>query len=162
LVEKNYFDVDEDQIKFALQSKNARGDITKAVQLVILFQEAADFVIKPYNPNIHMLGAVNVGDVTCYLDALLFGMYGILESFEVILCRHFEDEARRRLSTLLRLWINMLRSGWLIETDIVCCILSVPLRVLISVPDVPLARFYSSMWVARRREWRAARYFPFL
>jgi hypothetical protein len=119
LGEKGYFDVEEDQIKFALQSKNAKGDVSKAVQLVILFQEAADFIIKPYNPDTKMLGAVNVGDVTCYLDALLFGMYGILESFEVILYRHFEDEPRRRLSTLLRVWINMLRSGWLIEADIV-------------------------------------------
>lgn len=66
-----------------------------------------------------MLGAENRGNVTCYLDSLLFAMFARLGSFEPILHRTFEDEPRRRLSSLIRLWVNMLRTGKLIQTDIV-------------------------------------------
>lgn len=62
MAEKNYFDIDEEQIKFALQSKNAKGSVDRAFELVLLFQESADFVIKPYDPDVTMLGAVNVGE----------------------------------------------------------------------------------------------------
>lgn len=130
LTEKGYIDLSEEQVSFALQSLNARGDVDKAAELLVLYQESADGIIRPYNPNITMLGAVNRGDVTCYLDALLFGMYGILESFEIILRRQFNDEPRKQLSMLLRLWINMLRSGWLIEVDIVCSTLPTTLLIL--------------------------------
>jgi hypothetical protein len=66
-----------------------------------------------------MLGAENREDVTCYLDSLLFAMFAKLESFEPLLYTNFDDEPRRRLSTLIRLWVNMLRTGKLIQTDVV-------------------------------------------
>lgn len=40
-------------------------------------------------------------------------------SFEAILYDSFEDEKRKRLATLLRLWVNLLRAGKLITTDVV-------------------------------------------
>ncbi len=88
--------------------------------MLVLFQESVEGIVRSYDPNIHMLGAENRGAVTCYLDSLLFAMFARLGSFEPILYTQFEDEPRRRLSTLIRLWVNMLRTGKLIQTDIVC------------------------------------------
>jgi hypothetical protein len=112
-------DIEDEQINYALTSKHADGDIDRALEMVILFQESVEGVIKPYNPSIHMRGAENRQGVTCYLDALLFAMFARLGSFEPILYTKFDDEPRRRLSTLIRLWVNMLRTGKLIQTDIV-------------------------------------------
>lgn len=66
-----------------------------------------------------MLGAENRGSVTCYLDALLFAMFAKLESFECMLKQDLETPAATRLAALLRLWVNMLRTGKLIEADMV-------------------------------------------
>jgi hypothetical protein len=119
-----YPEIEDQQINYAMDSQHARGDVEKAVELLILFQESVEGVIKPYKPEIHMLGAENREFVTCYLDSLLFAMFARLGSFEPILCNNFEDEPRRRLSTLLRLWVNLLRDGKLIRTDLVSSILS--------------------------------------
>lgn len=66
-----------------------------------------------------MVGSENRNYVTCYLDALLFAMFARLDSFEAILYNSFEDEPRKKLSGMLRLWVNMLRSGKLITVDLV-------------------------------------------
>jgi hypothetical protein len=67
-----------------------------------------------------MVGAVNRQNVTCYIDSLLFAMFGRLDSFEVILSpESATDHGRKELATILRLWVNMLRTGKLITTDIV-------------------------------------------
>lgn len=70
-----------------------------------------------------LLGAVNREGVTCYLDALLFAMFARLGSFEAMLYKNFEDPPRKKLATLLRLWVNILRAGKLITTDIVCILI---------------------------------------
>jgi hypothetical protein len=97
----------------------ADGDVDKAFEILVLFQESVEGIIKPYDPSVQMLGAVNRHNVTCYLDALLFAMFARMDNFEPILCTTFEDEPKRRLSTLIRLWVNMIRTGKLIPTDIV-------------------------------------------
>lgn len=74
-----------------------------------------------YNPQIEMVGAENRGNVTCYLDSLLFAMFAKLDAFECMLKNDFTDEPRRKLVTLLRLWVNMLRSGKMIHADMVSC-----------------------------------------
>ncbi|TAQ89789.1 hypothetical protein B7494_g1864 [Chlorociboria aeruginascens] len=117
LEDGGYAAIEDTQIEYALQSKHANGDVDKALELVILFQQSVDGAIKPYDPSIRMQGAENREGVTCYLDALLFAMFARLGSFEPILYTVFEDEPRRRLSTLIRLWVNMLRTGKLIQTD---------------------------------------------
>lgn len=73
----------------------------------------------PYNPKTRMVGAENRGNVTCYLDALLFAMFAKLEPFECMLKNDLSDGAQRKLATLIRLWVNMLRSGKLVQTDMV-------------------------------------------
>lgn len=118
--DRGYLGVDEQQINYALQSKHAEGDLDKAVEMVILVQDSVDGVIKPINPAIQMKGAENRELVTCYLDALLFAMFSRLRSFEPILYTQSADEPTNRLKSLLRLWVNMLRTGILIREDIVC------------------------------------------
>lgn len=66
-----------------------------------------------------MLGAENRGNVTCYLDSLLFAMFAHLNAFESMLKNDLENEPQRKLAALLRLWVNMLRSGKLIHADMV-------------------------------------------
>lgn len=66
-----------------------------------------------------MVGAENRGNVTCYLDSLLFAMFAHLTAFESMLKNDLEGEPQRKLAALLRLWVNMLRGGKLIHTDMV-------------------------------------------
>lgn len=128
LQDKNITSLDDTQIEYVLQTKHANGDEEKAYDLLLILKDSLDGIVRPYNPNVHMLGAENRGNVTCWLDSLLFAMFARLGSFEPILFTNFDDEPRRRLSTLIRLWVNMLRSGKLIQTDLVSCILM--LRVI--------------------------------
>jgi hypothetical protein len=111
---------DESQIEYALQTQDAGGDPDKAQELLLLFQESVEGIVRPYDYHVYMQGAENRENVTCYLDSLLFAMFARLGSFEPILYTTFDDEPRRRLSTLIRIWVNMLRAGKLIQTDIVC------------------------------------------
>ncbi|TVY31973.1 hypothetical protein LSUB1_G008364 [Lachnellula subtilissima] len=118
LQQHGFTGIEDEQVNYALSSEQANGDVDKAFGMVLLFQESVEGQIKVYDPKIHMVGAVNREYVTCYLDSLLFAMFARLGSFEPILHNTFEDEPRRRLATLIRLWVNMLRSGKLITTDI--------------------------------------------
>lgn len=96
------------------------GDVNKTADFISLERKAASGFIVPYNPAIHMLGAENRGNVTCYLDSLLFAMFSKLDAFECMLNSDFPtDDPRLRLVTLLRIWVNSLRSGNLIRTDFV-------------------------------------------
>jgi DNA polymerase III gamma/tau subunit len=76
-----YNNVEDSQITFALNSQHAAGDIEKATELLILFQEAVDGIIRPYDPLVEMKGAVNRHAVSCYLDSVLFSMFGRLNAF---------------------------------------------------------------------------------
>lgn len=90
-----------------------------AIALLLLLEDSIEGIIRNYTPNTKLLGAENRNGVTCYLDALLFAMFARLDCFEAILYKSFNDEPRRKLAILLRFWVNMLRSGRLITTDIV-------------------------------------------
>ncbi|KAK4105087.1 cysteine proteinase [Parathielavia hyrcaniae] len=118
LEELNYHEISHDIIRLALHSNFAAGDINKAVELLQLQQLAFSGIIQPYDPNVKMLGAENRGNVTCYLDSLLFAMFAHLTAFESMLKNDLENEPQRKLAALIRLWVNMLRSGKLIHTDI--------------------------------------------
>lgn len=84
----------------------------------MLLEETYEGIVQPYNADTKLLGAENRESVTCYLDALLFAMFARLDSFEAMLYESFEDLPRRKLAGMLRLWVNMLRTGRLITTDI--------------------------------------------
>ncbi|KAF2086983.1 cysteine proteinase [Saccharata proteae CBS 121410] len=110
--------ITETQIQYALRSKLTNGDLKESMDLLLLFEDSLEGILKDYNPSTKLLGAENRESVTCYLDALLFAMFARLDSFEAMLFDSFADEPRKRLATLLRLWVNLLRSGKLITTDI--------------------------------------------
>lgn len=97
----------------------ASGDVDKAYEMLVLLEDSESGTIHRYNPNVKLLGAINRESVTCYLDSLLFAMFARLGSFEAMLHLDFDDPPKKRLATLLRLWINTLRAGKLITTDIV-------------------------------------------
>ncbi|KAF7528828.1 hypothetical protein PCG10_009541 [Penicillium crustosum] len=107
--------LDEEHMKYALRT--AQGDTEKAFSLLLLLEDSIEGIIRNYTPNTKLLGAENRQGVTCYLDALLFAMFARLDCFEAILYKSFNDEPRRKLAILLRLWVNLLRSGKLITTD---------------------------------------------
>lgn len=118
LAELEIQNVREDHVLFALHSQFAAGDVDQAVELMKLQKKTFAGTIVPYNPNVNMLGAENRGMVTCYLDALLFAMFAKLEAFECMLnSNELPEEPQRRLAGLLRLWVNLLRSGKLIHAD---------------------------------------------
>ena len=112
-------DLQEGNIRYALRTKYADGDVAKAIEMLELQQMSFSGTVLPYDPSVRMLGAENRGSVTCYLDSLLFAMFAKLESFECMLKGDSLDEAPKRLALFLRLWVNLLRSGKLIEADMV-------------------------------------------
>jgi hypothetical protein len=106
----------EEQAHYALSW--SPDDLDQAYDLLVLANESLEGELKDYNPNIDMLGAINRNMVTCYLDALLFAMFARLDSFEAMLYDHFDDEPRRKLAAVLRLWVNLLRTGQLIRVEL--------------------------------------------
>ena len=108
-----------------------QGDTEKAFGLLLLLEDSIEGIIRNYTPNTKLLGAENRQGVTCYLDALLFAMFARLDCFEAILYKSFNDEPRRKLVILLRLWVNLLRSGKLITTDMVSLTLVIVLVFLV-------------------------------
>lgn len=98
----------------------------KAISLLLLLEDSIEGIIRSYTPYTKLLGAENRRGVTCYLDALLFAMFARLDCFEGILYKTFNDEPRRKLAILLRFWVNLLRTGKLITTDIVSSTLTEP------------------------------------
>ena len=96
-----------------------KGDTRKAYDLLVLLEDSEEGVLRPFNPKIKLLGAINRHGISCYLDSVLFAMFARLESFEAILYKNFDDEPRKRLATFLRLWVNTLRVGKLITMDLV-------------------------------------------
>jgi hypothetical protein len=109
--------IDESNARYALRAH--RGHYDNALSTLLLLQETYDGLVRPFDPHKQLVGAVNREAVTCYLDALLFAMFMRLDSFEAILYDTLEDPNKKRLAGMLRLWVNMLRAGKLIPTDVV-------------------------------------------
>ncbi|KAJ5182724.1 hypothetical protein N7492_000340 [Penicillium capsulatum] len=97
---------------------STKEDVDKAIGLLLLLEDSIEGIIRGYTPHTKLLGAENRNGVTCYLDALLFAMFARLDCFESILYKAFDDEPRRKLAILFRFWVNLLRTGRLITTDI--------------------------------------------
>lgn len=159
-----FTDVTKEHLGYVLRSKYADGDIDKAVELIRLQRDAFAGVVLPYNPNTLMMGAENRFNVTCYLDALLFAMFAKLSAFECMLQTDLPDGPPRKLAALIRLWVNMLRTGRLIYADmvrytLVCFPASILLlfTCLISFCPPPLCRVAANLIMSRlpacKRPW---------
>ncbi|KAG8627945.1 hypothetical protein KVT40_003818 [Elsinoe batatas] len=105
-------------VEYALRQPSVAGSTDEAFRLCLLLEDTYEGLLKAYNPSTKLLGAVNREGVTCYLDALLFAMFARSDGFEAMLYNSLEDASRKRLAGLLRLWVNMLRTGRLITTDV--------------------------------------------
>lgn len=123
-----------ENVVVALECNYCNGSVDKTVELLLFFNDAVNGKLLPithtgekgvrYN---QLVGANNRNGVTCYLDTLLFSMFARLESFEPMLTKQFDlnsDPAKVSLSIFLRLYVNMMRSGKLITTDITRQLLS--------------------------------------
>lgn len=116
----NHANVTEEHIRDILATKYAGGDPQRTTEFIDIELKSTSGIILPYDPNVHMVGAENRSAVTCYIDSLLFAMFSKLDAFECMLKTEFPiDDPRNRLVTLLRIWVNMLRTGKLIRTDLV-------------------------------------------
>lgn len=104
----------------------AQGDPVRAFHLARFFQLLLKglFItndgIDKANNTVTFVGGENWENVMCYLDALLFLMFANLESFEPMLFVSNQHSLPlvTQLAALLRLHVNLLRSGNLITTDI--------------------------------------------
>ncbi|KND93579.1 hypothetical protein TOPH_01681 [Tolypocladium ophioglossoides CBS 100239] len=115
----NITNVSTDHIRDILATRFADGDPTRTAEFIDMEQKAQAGIIVSYDPSVHMVGAENRESVTCYLDALLSAMFSKLDAFECMLENDFSlDDPRYGLTNLLRIWVNMLRSGKLIRTDL--------------------------------------------
>lgn len=112
-------DIPESRIEYALRSQSAHGDVKEAIRLLLLYEDSVAGVIHDYKPGTKLLGAENREKTTCWLDSLLFAMFAKTDVFEAVLHQQYSDQERKKLVDALRLWVNMLRSGKLITTDIV-------------------------------------------
>lgn len=114
------------QVVALLKLPFTNGDIVRTYTLLRFFQlsENGFFItndgFERLGAHIDFAGAENWENVMCYLDALLFLMFANLESFEPILflLNQHADPKVDQLSGLLRVYVNLLRSGNLITTDI--------------------------------------------
>ena len=118
LMESKGVAVRDASILWALRSQAAKGDADTAYLLLLAMSDASEGLISNFDPAVRLRGAQNRQGVTCYLDATLFSMFSRLDSFEAMLYNSFADLPRKKLSFLLRLWVNMLRTGQLITVDI--------------------------------------------
>jgi hypothetical protein len=105
------------QILWALRCNAARGDVDAAYGLLLAMSDASEGIVTAYDPRTRLAGAENRHGVSCYLDATFFSMFSRLDSFEAMLYNTFDDLSRNKLGFVLRVWVNLLRTGKLITTD---------------------------------------------
>ncbi|KAG7194039.1 uncharacterized protein KQ657_005242 [Scheffersomyces spartinae] len=121
-----------------LKSPFTQGDVSKAFVLGRFFQlsEQGFFVTiegrDKFGCAIQFQGSENWENVMCYLDATMFAMFANLDSFEQMLFvsnLHPQASDVHQLSVLLRMYVNLIRSGNLVTTDITVGICNVLFRL---------------------------------
>ncbi|KAI5970895.1 hypothetical protein CANMA_000055 [Candida margitis] len=108
-----------------LKSPLTGGDLNKTFYILRMFQLSTEgwFLtnsrIDKLGNKLSYVGSENWDNVLCYMDALLFAMFANLDSFEPILfIPNQDDPLVAQLSALLRVYVSLLRSGYLITTDL--------------------------------------------
>lgn len=123
-----------ENVIMALECNYSKGSVDKTVELLLFFNDAINGKLEPITYSTaegtfyhQLMGADNRNGVTCYLDTLIFSMFSRLESFEPMLSKYFNyevDPKKASLAIFLRLYVNMVRKGKLITTDITRILLS--------------------------------------
>lgn len=114
-------------VQRALSNNYSSGDKDKAIELLLEFRDAFIGKLQPVTHLVDdtpyyykIVGTDNWNGVSCYLDSLLFAMFARMTNFEPILFKNFgDDELRGNLAMFIRLWVNMIRTGKLVTSDIV-------------------------------------------
>lgn len=112
------------QIATALKLPFAQGDPIRAFYFLRFFQVLRHglFITNGGEERsgraIRFAGAENWENVMCYMDALLFLMFANLESFEPILFVSNRENSIDRLAALLRVYVNLMRLGNVVTTDV--------------------------------------------
>lgn len=108
-----------------LKSPLTGGDLNRTFYILRMFQLSTEgwFLtnsrIDKLGNKLTYVGAENWDNVLCYMDALLFAMFANLDSFEPILfIPNQNDPLVAQLSALLRVYVSLLRLGYLITTDL--------------------------------------------
>ena len=102
-----------------LSDQYAKGDHGNASVVRDILDKSENGIIEDVRASQTLAGAVNRNGLTCWLDSLLFSMFASLDSYEPMLIRNYDDAPRKRLALMLRLWVNLLRTGKLINIGIV-------------------------------------------
>lgn len=114
------------QVIAMLKSPFSGGDVARAYFLIRVFQLSTQglFItndaVDLCGNEIRLMGAENWENVMCYMDALLFSMFAKLDSFEpmLFLLNQNPNPLVGRLTGLLRVYVNLMRLGNLITTDL--------------------------------------------
>ncbi|KAF9215945.1 hypothetical protein BGZ59_011592 [Podila verticillata] len=133
---------DEETAEYLLSSY--QWDINLTLQYCQDLVEAVHGTLLPIHQETHLSGAVNDQMTSCYIDALLFAMFARLTAFEGLLNVNLDGDSdsdsdgsgkviepksvtekqeillsTHRLQTWLRMFVNQLRSGKLIQAHVV-------------------------------------------
>lgn len=110
---------DAPRAKRLLAGRFSGGDPERAINLAIVLRDAEDMILIEPSTR-YLLGAENSRGTTCYLDALLFSMFSrSFPIFDALLYHAGRDRASDRLVVNLRVFVNLLRSGYLITNELV-------------------------------------------
>ncbi|KAI9202723.1 uncharacterized protein BJ171DRAFT_476481 [Polychytrium aggregatum] len=98
-------------------------DVPSSAVFLNEWNEALDGILMDLDPSISLLGFENAGN-TCYLDSLLFSMFGGTTVFDPLVTsfaevKDSESAALANLRTSLRMVINRLRAGKLVKVPYV-------------------------------------------
>ena len=94
--------ISDSNVEYALHARSSQGDPESAYRMLLMLEDTYEGIVKPYNADMRLVGAVNKDAITCYLDTLLFAMFAKLDSFEAMLYENFEDMRRKRLAEIGR------------------------------------------------------------
>ncbi|KAH7053837.1 hypothetical protein BKA57DRAFT_390764 [Linnemannia elongata] len=108
---------DEETAEYLLSSY--QWNIDHTLQYCQDLLQAVHGTLVPVQQEIVLGGAVNDQMTSCYIDALLFAMFARLSAFEGLLNKDEERLHTHRLQTWLRMFVNQLRSGRLIQAHVV-------------------------------------------
>lgn len=96
-------------------------DLKKAIADLSDYEEASHGILVEPPQGQVLLGPENDGGTSCYIDALLFAMYISNTTFDPLLTYDIppENEAKVKLQTVMRLFVNKLRKGNFISANYV-------------------------------------------
>ncbi|CCG82926.1 Ubiquitin C-terminal hydrolase family protein [Taphrina deformans PYCC 5710] len=108
-----------DRARQLLKGRFAHANPTRAVVLALALRDAEDLIVVEPSSSF-LLGAENLRGTTCYLDALLFSMFSrSFPIFDALLYHARPDARANKLVVNLRVFVNLLRCGYLVTHDLV-------------------------------------------